>query len=185
MKTKKLSRYLSSVVGIVIVAIILIIVNLIVKPFNARIDCTSDKLYTLSDGTKSTLKEFRTCLIRFYYEDVAKCPSLQELRQSGGKTCSANTSSTQEIPGVKLNPKSIRMPRIPPLDGIPQVAGYVWRRPNLLGIAVSVAIGQTIPFLSPDAKTPGVRFDLCNHWREILRKAESRCSQFPEGHGWF
>ena len=143
MKTKKLSRYLSSVVGIVIVAIILIIVNLIVKPFNARIDCTSDKLYTLSDGTKSTLKELTEPVsIRFYYtKDVAKMPVyfknyanrvedlLSEYKQYAGKFLEVK----------KLNPK-------PDTDAedfrqvgrdFRQVAGYVWRRPIYLGIAVS------------------------------------------------
>ena len=68
MKFKKLSNCLNATIGIAIIAVILVIVNLIFKPVNARIDCTSDRLYTLSDGTKDTLKNLpEPVSIRFYY----------------------------------------------------------------------------------------------------------------------
>ncbi|NLG15600.1 MAG: hypothetical protein GX561_15530 [Lentisphaerae bacterium] len=157
MKTKKLSRYLSSVVGIVIVAIILIIVNLIVKPFNARIDCTSDKLYTLSDGTKSTLKELTEPVsIRFYYtKDVAKMPVyfknyanrvedlLSEYKQYAGKFLEVK----------KLNPKpDTDAEDSAKLDGISGKSLDMFGEDQIyLGIAVSCGNRtETIPFLSPE-----------------------------------
>ena len=99
MKLKKLSTCLNATIGIVVIAVILIIVNLIFKPVSARIDCTADKLYTLSDGTKNTLKNLTEPVsIRFYYsKDVAKMPVifknyatrvedlLQEYKQLAGK----------------------------------------------------------------------------------------------------
>ena len=55
MKSKKLTICFSSLAGIVLIAAILVLVNIIFKPLNARMDCTADKLYTLSEGTKETL----------------------------------------------------------------------------------------------------------------------------------
>ena len=54
---KHLEAFFYSLGGVAVMAVILIIVNLIFKPANVRWDVTSDKLFTLSDGTIQTLQK--------------------------------------------------------------------------------------------------------------------------------
>ena len=157
MKNKKLTMVFSSVAGIVLIAAILILVNVIFKPMNARIDCTADKLYTLSEGTKTTLKGLTdTVSIRFYYtKDVAKMPVyfknyamrvedlLQEYKQVAGK----------KLEIKKLNPKpDTDAEDSAKLDGISGKSLDVFGDEQIyLGLAVSCGNRtESIPFLSPD-----------------------------------
>ncbi|MBP5639929.1 MAG: Gldg family protein [Victivallales bacterium] len=157
MKLKKLSTCLNATIGIVVIAVILVIVNLIFKPVSARIDCTADKLYTLSDGTKNTLKNLTEPVsIRFYYsKDVAKMPVifknyatrvedlLQEYKQLAGKNLEIK----------KLNPKpDTDAEDSAKLDGITGKSMDVFGEDQIyLGIAVSCGNRtETLPFLSPD-----------------------------------
>ena len=73
---KHLEAFFYSLGGVAVMAVILIIVNLIFKPANVRWDVTSDKLFTLSDGTIQTLQKLdQPVSIRFYYsKDVAQMP---------------------------------------------------------------------------------------------------------------
>ena len=73
---KTLQTCLSSTAGILIVAAILLTIGIIFKNTNIRLDCTEDKLYTLSNATKNTLKNLdRKLTIRFYYsKDVPQMP---------------------------------------------------------------------------------------------------------------
>lgn len=158
MKKKKLTAALSSVAGIIIFAVIVIIINRLFNPVNLRLDCTKDKMYTLSDGTREILQKLdRHVSIRFYYSrDVSGMPVylktyasrvedlLTEYKRLGGKYLEVQ----------KLNPKpdsdeedSAHM------DG---VSGHAMDALGFgdriyLGIAVSSA-GNTIalPFLSPE-----------------------------------
>ncbi len=157
MKLKKLSNCLNATIGIAIIAVILVIVNLIFKPVNARIDCTSDKLYTLSDGTKNTLKNLpEPVSIRFYYsKDIAKMPVifknyaarvedlLQEYKQLAGK----------KLEIKKLNPKpDTDAEDSAKLDGISGKSMDMFGEDQIyLGLAVSCGNRtETIPFLSPE-----------------------------------
>ena len=157
MKSKKLSICFSSLAGIVLIAAILVLVNIIFKPLNARMDCTADKLYTLSEGTKETLKGLTdTVSIRFYYsKDVAKMPVyfknyamrvedlLQEYKQVAGKRLEIK----------KLNPKpDTDAEDSANLDGISGKSLDVFGDEQIyLGLAVSCGNRtEAIPFLSPD-----------------------------------
>ena len=157
MKNKKLTMVFSSVAGIVLIAAILVLVNIIFKPMNARLDCTADKLYTLSEGTKETLKGLTdTVSIRFYYsKDVAKMPVyfknyavrvedlLQEYKQVAGK----------KLEIKKLNPKpDTDAEDSAKLDGISGKSLDVFGDEQIyLGLAVSCGNRtESIPFLSPD-----------------------------------
>ena len=157
MKSKKLTICFSSLAGIVLIAAILVLVNIIFKPLNARMDCTADKLYTLSEGTKETLKGLTdTVSIRFYYsKDVAKMPVyfknyamrvedlLQEYKQVAGK----------KLEIKKLNPKpDTDAEDSANLDGISGKSLDVFGDEQIyLGLAVSCGNRtEAIPFLSPD-----------------------------------
>ena len=157
MKSKKLTICFSSLAGIVLIAAILILVNIIFKPLNARMDCTADKLYTLSEGTKETLKGLTdTVSIRFYYsKDVAKMPVyfknyamrvedlLQEYKQVAGK----------KLEIKKLNPKpDTDAEDSANLDGISGKSLDVFGDEQIyLGLAISCGNRtEAIPFLSPD-----------------------------------
>lgn len=66
-KNQTFATYTTSVVGVVILAVIAIAVNLIAARLHVRADLTADKLYTLSSGTKDILKNTEApVVIRFY-----------------------------------------------------------------------------------------------------------------------
>jgi ABC-type uncharacterized transport system involved in gliding motility auxiliary subunit len=155
---KHLGAFFTSLGGVAVMALILIIVNLIFKPSNIRWDCTAEKLYTLSDGTVATLRKLEQPVsIRFYYsKDVAQMPVfmktyagrvedlLKEYKRNGGK----------RIEISKLNPQpDSDAEDSAHLDGVvgqPMDALGMEDR-VYLGIAISCA-GRlaTLPFLSPE-----------------------------------
>ncbi|MDY0177032.1 MAG: Gldg family protein [Lentisphaeria bacterium] len=158
---KKLAAVMSSLAGVLIFALIIIIINRLFNPVNVRLDCTDGKVYTLSQGTRQILQGLdKHVSLRFYYSrDVANMPVylktyasrvenlLDEYKRLGGKNLDVK----------KLNPKpdsdeedSANM------DGI---SGHSTDSMGLgdkiyLGIAVSSA-GKvlTLPFLSPDKES--------------------------------
>ncbi|MGE0557310.1 MAG: GldG family protein [Burkholderiales bacterium] len=68
MKNKNLETLMYSAGGIVALALILIAANFIFSAFNARVDLTEGRVYTLSDGTRSILSKLEAPVkIRFYY----------------------------------------------------------------------------------------------------------------------
>lgn len=68
MKNKNLETLIYSAGGIVALAVILIAVNFLFTAFNARIDLTEGRVYTLSEGTRSILSKLEAPVkIRFYY----------------------------------------------------------------------------------------------------------------------
>ncbi len=68
MKNKNLETLMYSAGGIIALALILIAGNFIFSAFNARVDLTEGKVYTLSDGTRSILAKLEAPVkIRFYY----------------------------------------------------------------------------------------------------------------------
>lgn len=78
MKNKKqFETILYSTLGVVIMAIIVIALNVVVRPMVARVDLTEDKIYTLSDGTKRVLSKLDTPVqVRFYFSQSD--PSMPE-----------------------------------------------------------------------------------------------------------
>ncbi len=68
MKNKNLETLMYSAGGIIALALILIAANFIFSAFNARVDLTEGRVYTLSDGTRSVLAKLEAPVkIRFYY----------------------------------------------------------------------------------------------------------------------
>ncbi|MGE3308942.1 MAG: Gldg family protein [Limisphaerales bacterium] len=75
---KQLETFLYSTLGVVVLLFIAIAVNLIFSRMSTRVDLTEDKLYTLSDGTKSILSKLDTPVqVRYYFSK-----SIPELDQS-------------------------------------------------------------------------------------------------------
>jgi ABC-type uncharacterized transport system involved in gliding motility auxiliary subunit len=67
MKKKQIETLLYSVAGVAAMLLIVLIVNFIFGAFKQRIDLTSERLYTLSDGTKRILNNLdKGVEIRFY-----------------------------------------------------------------------------------------------------------------------
>lgn len=68
MKNKNLETLMYSAGGILALALILIAANFIFSAFNARVDLTQGRVYTLSDGTRSILSKLEAPVkIRLYY----------------------------------------------------------------------------------------------------------------------
>jgi ABC-type uncharacterized transport system involved in gliding motility auxiliary subunit len=78
MKTKNnaLSTYLFSTLGLVVMAALLVALNLLFGVVNLRLDCTQDKLHTLSPGSRDTLAKMDTeVTIDFYFSrSIAELP---------------------------------------------------------------------------------------------------------------
>jgi ABC-type uncharacterized transport system involved in gliding motility auxiliary subunit len=69
---KQLETLLYSSAGVVILLVIAIALNLIFARVSSRVDLTEDKIYTLSDGTKSILAGLDTPVqLRFYFSQSA------------------------------------------------------------------------------------------------------------------
>ena len=67
MQKKSLETFLYSIGGVVAMALILVAVNVITSGMKQRVDLTSEKAYTLSEGTRAILAKLDTPVkIRFY-----------------------------------------------------------------------------------------------------------------------
>jgi gliding motility-associatede transport system auxiliary component len=65
---KNLTTLLYSAGGVVALVVTLIAINFIISAFNARVDLTEGKVYTLSDGTRAILSKLEAPVtVRFYY----------------------------------------------------------------------------------------------------------------------
>lgn len=68
MKNKNLETLMYSAGGIVALALVLIAANFLFSAFNARVDLTDGRVYTLSDGTRAIVSKLEAPVkIRFYY----------------------------------------------------------------------------------------------------------------------
>lgn len=158
---KTLQACLSSTAGIIVVAAILIIVGMIFKNTNLRIDCTEDKLYTLSDTTKETLKKIdKKITLRFYYsKNVAQMPiSLKNYaKRIDDILREYEIYGNGSIRVEKLNPKpDTDAEDSANLDGVVgQGSGALGLEDNIyLGIAIRCGDRlETLPFLSPERES--------------------------------
>ena len=73
MNKKQTEKLLFSVAGVVIMFVIIVAANVILGFFKARVDMTQEKLFTLSEGTKSIInqlsKQDQVAEIRFYFNN--------------------------------------------------------------------------------------------------------------------
>ena len=171
---KKTAAVAGSLLGILIVAAILILLNAILKPVNLRWDCTEGKRYTLSRGTGNILKHLdKPVSIRFYYSrNAADMPAylktyasrvedlLGEFQRAGGK----------KVELKKLNPTPDSDEEDSAvLDGISGQAldALGTGEPVYLGVAVSSG-GKTavLPFLNPENEAQ-LEYDLSRAVTEV------------------
>lgn len=156
MKQKSAQLLLFSSAGTVLVALLLVAVNFVFSAMPLRYDFTQEKLYTLSDGTRSILADLDTPVaIRFYYsKDSVHMPVylknyarrvedlLDQYEREGGKY----------IQLTKLNPAPDTLDEDKArLDGVRGQNVGLMSDPIYLGIAVNCADSTSaLPFLSPD-----------------------------------
>ncbi len=156
MKQKKLETLLYSAIGVVVMFVVIVAINLIANAAKGRLDLTSEKLYTLSPGTKAILKKLDTPVeVRFYFsQSEARVPSdirnyatqvedlLEEFREiSGGK-----------IRIRKIDPKpdteAEEMAQADGLEGQP--TGPLSPENYFFGLVISLDPEKAaIPFLQP------------------------------------
>ncbi len=157
-QNKTVQRYLSSAVAIIAVAAILVIIGIIFKNTNLRLDCTEDKLYTLSNATKTTLKELdKKLTIRFYYsKDVAQMPVMLKnyAKRVDDMLTEYEICANGNIRIEKLNPK----PDTDAEDSA-NLDGVTGQGSDALGLEENIYLGIAIrsgdqlvalPFLSPE-----------------------------------
>ena len=155
---KTLQTCLSSTAGILIVAAILLTIGIIFRNTNIRLDCTEDKLYTLSNATKNTLKNLdRKLTIRFYYsKDVPQMPVgfKNYAKRIDDMLREYEIYSNGNIRIERLNPKpDTDAEDSANLDGISgQGSGALGLDENIyLGMAIrSGDMLVSLPFLSPE-----------------------------------
>lgn len=153
---KRFETYLYSAIGVIVMAVIVIAINIIVRPMTTRLDLTEDKAYTLSDGTKRVLAKLDTPVqIRFYFS--AKDPATPV----DYKTYAARVEDM--LSEYKLLAKgNIEIKKLDPapdteaedsanLDGVEgQMTSPLGGDRIYFGLAVSCLDARaTIPFLSP------------------------------------
>ncbi|NLF93719.1 MAG: hypothetical protein GX564_07500 [Oligosphaeraceae bacterium] len=161
LKKKKIAATLTSLAGVLVFALIVVLINRIFNPVNIRLDCTNGKVYTLSQGTRQVLQKLdKNISIRFYYsKDAAEMPvflktyasrvedMLAEYKRLGGKYLEVK----------KLNPK----PDSDEEDSA-NLDGITGKSTDSLGMGDRIYLGlaiscagktATLPFLSPEQET--------------------------------
>jgi ABC-type uncharacterized transport system involved in gliding motility auxiliary subunit len=181
LKKKKIATTLTSLAGVLVFALIVVLINRIFTPVNIRLDCTDGKVYTLSQGTRQVLQRLdKNISIRFYYsKDAANMPvflktyasrvedMLAEYKRLGGKYLEVK----------KLNPKPDSDEEDSAnLDGITGKSTDSLGMGDriYLGLAISCA-GKTVtlPFLSPEQETL-LEYELTRAITEVQLSKKSR-----------
>jgi ABC-type uncharacterized transport system involved in gliding motility auxiliary subunit len=155
---RSFETYLYSIVGVVGMLVVLVAVNVLLSATSVRLDCTEEKLFTLTDSTRQILKELDTPItLRFYFtKDVPQIPprlmtyaervqdTLKEFERCGG--------GNLEV--VKLNPTpDSDAEDSANLDGVSgQALGAFGTGDRVFcGLAVNCLDATVaLPFLSPD-----------------------------------
>lgn len=172
---KRFETYLYSAIGVIVMAIIVIAVNILVRPLTTRVDLTEDKAYTLSEGTKRVLSKLDTPVqIRFYFSQ--KDPSTPvEL-----KTYAARVEDM--LNEYKLLAKgNIELKKLDPvpdteaedsanLDGIEgQMLQPLGGDRIYFGLAVSCLDARaTLPFISPQRERL-LEYDLTRAISQVIK----------------
>jgi ABC-type uncharacterized transport system involved in gliding motility auxiliary subunit len=176
MKHKTLEAILYSSIGVLAMLAIAIALNVIVTPVNMRLDLTADKLFTLSDGTKSILKQLDTPVeMRFYYSRSEK--NLDPMVTTFAASVEDLLAEFQQVAGNKLVVKKIDP--IPDSDAEDQAAkdGIQQQMTNtgdpfFLGIAISMDPDMVaLPVLTP-ARERLLEYDLARAIARVQNTAK-------------
>lgn len=175
---RQLETLLYSSVGVVILLVIAIALNLIFSRVGARMDLTEDKVYTLSEGTKTILANLDTPVqIRFYFSRSARDvdPGLRTFAQRIEDLLGEYRAySKGKIEIKKLDPKpdsdaedsanldGIQGAQVNPLGG----------ESIYLGIAVSCLDEKAaLPFISPQRERL-LEYDLSRAISQVVKPAK-------------
>ena len=156
MQKKSLETFFYSIGGVVAMALILVAVNVITSGMKQRVDLTSEKAYTLSDGTRAILAKLDTPVkIRFYTSrSAATTPQTVFLKTYASKVEDLLAEYKQAAKGKLIIEKYDPQPdsdaedsaRLDGVAGAQMPTGEQF----YLGIAVSLLDSkEVIPFCQP------------------------------------
>ena len=175
---KQLETFLYSTVGVVVLLFIAIAVNLIFSRTATRVDLTEDKLYTLSEGTKSILGKLDTPVqIRYYFSK-----SIPELDQ-GLRTYAQRVEdllaeyrlhSKGKLEVKKLDPKpDSDAEDSANLDGVEGQMTQLGGDKIYFGISISCLDAKVaIPFISPQRERL-LEYDLTRAISQVIKPTKA------------
>ncbi len=175
---KQFETFLYSTVGVVVLLFIAIAVNLIFGRMATRVDLTADKLYTLSDGTKSILGKLDTPVqIRYYFSK-----SIPELDQ-GLRTYAQRVEdllaeyrlhSKGKLEVKKLDPKpDSDAEDSANLDGVEGQMTQLGGDKIYFGLSISCLDAKVaIPFISPQRERL-LEYDLTRAISQVIRPTKA------------
>jgi len=156
MKSKGITTYLFSTIGILAMAVILVAVNVIAARAKQRVDLTAERAYTLSPGTRAILGKLDTPVqIRFYCtrgENALPVFLKTYAQRVEDLLAEYRQASKGQIEIQKLDPvPDSDAEDSAKLDGIEGQSIQLGSEPIYLGLSVSMLDQkEAIPFLSPD-----------------------------------
>lgn len=171
---KQLETILYSTVGVGILAVIAVAVNLIFARVSTRVDLTADRVYTLSEGTKSILGKLDTPVqIRFYFSQSARDldPGLRTYAQRVEDLLSEyRLHSKGRIEIKKLDPKpDSDAEDSATLDGVEGQALQLGADKIYFGMAVSCLDAKAaIPFIAPQRERL-LEYDLTRAISQVVK----------------
>lgn len=175
---KQFETFLYSTVGVVVLLFIAIAVNLIFGRMATRVDLTADKLYTLSDGTKSILGKLDTPVqIRYYFSK-----SIPELDQ-GLRTYAQRVEdllaeyrlhSKGRLEVKKLDPKpDSDAEDSATLDGVEGQMAQLGGDKIYFGLSISCLDAKVaIPFISPQRERL-LEYDLTRAISQVIKPTKA------------
>lgn len=175
---KQLETFLYSTAGVAVLLFIAIAVNLIFGRMATRVDLTADKLYTLSDGTKSILGKLDTPVqIRYYFSK-----SLPELDQ-GLRTYAQRVEDL--LAEYRLHAKGrIEIKKLDPkpdsdaedsanLDGVEGQMTQMGGDKIYFGLSISCLDAKVaIPFISPQRERL-LEYDLTRAISQVIKPTKA------------
>ena len=171
---KQLETILYSTVGVVVLLVIAIAVNLIFSRVSARVDLTADRVYTLSEGTRSVLSKLDTPVqIRFYFSQSAPDldPGLRTYAQRVEDLLSEyRLASKGKLEIKKLDPKpDSEAEDSANLDGVEGQMIQVGGDKLYFGLAISALDAKAaIPFIAPQRERL-LEYDLTRAITQVVR----------------
>jgi len=159
--------------GLIALALILFAVNIIAGAMHKRLDLTSDKVYTLSEGTREILKSLDTPVtIQFFFsKDVPQMP--MDLRNYAQRV-EDFLKEYQAASGGKVRIQRLNPTPDSDAEDAAHLAGIYGQAVDLSGERIYFGIAVTcldqtvaIPFLSP-AREPFLEYDITRAIYRVL-----------------
>ncbi len=172
---KQFNTYLYSSLGVAVMVVIVIAVNVILRPVVKRIDLTHDRLYTLSEGTRRILGKMDTPVqVRFYFSQSDPAMPV-EIKTYAARVedllneCKLHTKGNLEIKKLDPVPDSDAEDSAN-LDGIEgQMVSPLGGDKIYFGLAISCLDAKSaIPYLNPSRERL-LEYDLTRAIAQVIR----------------